>query len=197
MTFVDHGLSCALLLSLPHNLTVSQPYSPDISLNYFHHPDPSLQPRSSTTMPFYDIRHSIPLTRVQRDDLAAKITHDAVTLREHPAHTHRPRGVEIPRRFSTSAGNPQPSPPIPPSLYHPSSKFPFMASSVIIRVSVLALPPIPRRSQTTYSRISARATSTQTSLRSRARWRYTTRSARALPGSGTMPCARPAAYGGV
>ena len=49
----DHGLSYALLLSpphnptvslsheytisLPHNLTISLPYGPDISLNYFHH----------------------------------------------------------------------------------------------------------------------------------------------------------------
>ena len=68
----DHGLSYALLLSpphnptvslsyeftisLPHNLTISLPYSPGISFNYFHHSErqywlgPSLQPRSSTTM---------------------------------------------------------------------------------------------------------------------------------------------------
>ncbi|OCK93036.1 uncharacterized protein K441DRAFT_153658 [Cenococcum geophilum 1.58] len=43
------------------------------------------------------------------------------------------------------------------------------------------------------SRISARATNTQTGPRSCAQRRYTTRSARAPPGSGTRSCARPAA----
>lgn len=106
-------------------------------------------PLSNPTHPppsFCDIHHSIPLTRAQRDDRSPSHSptrhaiHDAVALREHPVHTHRPRDALLRRRET------RPSPPLPPSLYHPSSKFLFMASSVTIRVSILALPPIPRRS---------------------------------------------------
>lgn len=96
---------------------------------------------------FYDIHHSIPLTRAQRDDLAAQITH------LHDAHFTTPSlfvNIQfthtIPETPFYVDGKPAtlsaPSPfPIPPQ-----SEFLFMASSVTIRVSTLALPPIPRRS---------------------------------------------------
>ena len=133
----DHGLGYALLfspphnptislshgfmISLPHSLAVSLPYRPDISFNYFHHPerqywlDPSLQPRSST-MPFYNIRHGIPLTRAQRDDLAAKITHLRAMHFTTPSlfvnihFTHHPRDAFLRRRESRNPFRPPPLP---------------------------------------------------------------------------------------
>lgn len=87
------------------------------------------RPLSSTPLvhhyAFYDIHHSIPITRAQRDDLAAQVTHLHATqfttssLFVNIQFTHTPS----PRLLSTSMGNPQPSSPLPPSLYHPGANF--------------------------------------------------------------------------
>ena len=84
-------------------------------------------------MPFYDIRHSISLTRAQRDNLAAKITHLHATHFTTPSlfmniqFTHT-----VPETPFYIGGKPTTISAPPPFLYHPSSKFLFMASNVTI-----------------------------------------------------------------
>ena len=67
-------------------------------------------------MPFCDIHHSIPLTRAQRDDLAAQIIHLHATQFMTPSlfvniqFTHRPRDALLRRRETRNPLRPAPLP---------------------------------------------------------------------------------------